>query len=324
MKNQDRLISIIIPCWNAEKFISDAIESALNQSFKNVEIIVVNDGSTDNSRAVINRYEEEVISINIANGGPCKARNVAIGAAVGRYIKFLDADDVLTTNALQAEVDLLDNINSYNILPISGTVSVNAKLSNSSVYWTVPFEYLSSNKTIDFEWLLINTPPVGSPLYDRRKLISIGGFDESLTNKEDNDLFIRYLLNDCTPIYTESLSYLYRQYIPDKRTSHDALLKTSASQLHFLNMHIALLDKIDDPKKKKALAYATACRAWSWGRMLARVSEHDEALRHFEIARLIQGPKFAFGSAPYYALSYCFGPIVAERVVLKIKSIKKN
>lgn len=95
------LLSIIIPVFNAEDTITNCIESLLQQSFRDYEIIIVNDGSTDNTEKIINEFASKYSFIRIVNqenGGQANARNSGINLAVGTYISFVDADDVLEIN----------------------------------------------------------------------------------------------------------------------------------------------------------------------------------------------------------------------------------
>ncbi len=96
-------VSIIISCYNYEAYVAQAIESALAQTFDDFEVIVVDDGSTDRSADVISRYADRVQSIRRENGGSIKACMTGLAASSGRFILFLDADDVLEPNLL-AEV----------------------------------------------------------------------------------------------------------------------------------------------------------------------------------------------------------------------------
>lgn len=102
--NKTPKISVVIPFFNAEIFLEKVIDSVLNQSFTDFELILVNDGSTDNSFEIATRYQKKFTNINvlsIKNSGPGIARNKGVAIANGKYILFLDADDVLTPNALQ-------------------------------------------------------------------------------------------------------------------------------------------------------------------------------------------------------------------------------
>ena len=101
--NDFPLISIIIPAYNAEKWLSECIHSIVNQTYPNVEVIIVDDGSTDATLQIANelaRTQENIKVIHTENRGVCAARNMGLDTAQGEYITFLDADDCLITNAL--------------------------------------------------------------------------------------------------------------------------------------------------------------------------------------------------------------------------------
>lgn len=103
------LVSVITPCYNAESFISQTIESVLDQSFGNWEMIIVDDCSRDNSPAIIKNYQEKDARIRYLqtdkpSGSPTIPRNIGIEEAKGRYIAFLDSDDVWLPNKLEEQV----------------------------------------------------------------------------------------------------------------------------------------------------------------------------------------------------------------------------
>ena len=98
---QNHKISIIVPAYNVEKYISQCLESLVNQTYKNIEIIVINDGSTDGTLNIIQKYESEdkrFHIINQDNCGPSESRNLGISIASGEYIMFVDADDWVEIN----------------------------------------------------------------------------------------------------------------------------------------------------------------------------------------------------------------------------------
>ncbi len=94
------LVSVVVPCFNAESTISETLDSILLQDYHNIEIIIVNDGSTDSSLDLINAFAARETNVNViaqANFGQSRARNVGMHSAKGQYIMFLDADDLLAT-----------------------------------------------------------------------------------------------------------------------------------------------------------------------------------------------------------------------------------
>jgi glycosyltransferase involved in cell wall biosynthesis len=110
------LISIVIPTYNNEKYLPEAIESSLEQSYKNIEIIVVDDGSTDNTRELVKQYGSKVRYIYQENQGVSGARNTGIKNAAGNYLQFLDADDIILTRKLEIQVDFLENNPDYMVV----------------------------------------------------------------------------------------------------------------------------------------------------------------------------------------------------------------
>lgn len=104
-------LSIVIPVYNLAQYIEKCLNSILNQPFKDYEIICVNDGSTDNSLEVLNRYKDKIIIIDKENEGSGVARNVGIDRAQGEYIFFIDGDDWLEDHVLEKIVNKADELN---------------------------------------------------------------------------------------------------------------------------------------------------------------------------------------------------------------------
>lgn len=100
---QESLVSIIIPVYNAEKFLANCLDSCLNQTYTNVEVVAINDGSTDSSLAILNQYaakSDKIIVINKPNQGVTASRKLGLSIARGKYISFLDSDDTIPDNAV--------------------------------------------------------------------------------------------------------------------------------------------------------------------------------------------------------------------------------
>ena len=104
----DKLVSIIIPAYNCEKYISKCINSVVNQTYKNIEIIIIDDGSKDNSSVLCDEYAKEynfITVIHKENGGLSDARNYGLKNAKGKYIFFIDSDDFIDDNTLTVNVN---------------------------------------------------------------------------------------------------------------------------------------------------------------------------------------------------------------------------
>ena len=116
MTIDDIKISVIIPLYNQKKYIGQAVESVLSQTHKNIEVIVVDDGSTDNPELVLTSYGKQIIYFRQNNMGPSAARNSGIEISSGEYIQFLDADDYLHDDKLKNQLDFMirnDEVVSY-------------------------------------------------------------------------------------------------------------------------------------------------------------------------------------------------------------------
>lgn len=112
--NQDALVSIITPVYNAESFIADTIDSVINQTYKNFEMILVDDCSTDDSKLVIDKYSSDsrIKYVKLSeNSGAAVARNKGIELATGRYISFIDSDDVWHKDKLQKQLCFMHDNN---------------------------------------------------------------------------------------------------------------------------------------------------------------------------------------------------------------------
>lgn len=104
------VVSIIIPAWNAERYVKGAVDSALSQTYPNVEIVVVDDGSTDNTRELLQPYADakKIVYVYKENSGLAGARNTGIRNALGSYIALLDADDLFLPEKVEHQVAFLD------------------------------------------------------------------------------------------------------------------------------------------------------------------------------------------------------------------------
>ena len=91
---QTPLVSCVIPVWNGEKYLAEAIQSVLDQSYPKIEVVIVDDGSTDGTPDVIATFEDRVTSMRQEQSGPAAARNTGIAASKGDFIAFLDSDDI--------------------------------------------------------------------------------------------------------------------------------------------------------------------------------------------------------------------------------------
>ncbi|MEH2271815.1 MAG: glycosyltransferase [Nostoc sp.] len=198
-------ISVIIPAYNSEKTITHTIQSVLNQTFTDLELIVINDGSQDSTLEVVTKIQDSRIKVfSYSNAGGNVSRNRGLHHSVGEFISFLDADDLWTPDKLQSQLKALQE-------------NVNAKVAYSwTDYINANGQFILSGKRINvnenvYEKLLLNNflENGSNPLICRKALITLGGFDESLNAAQDWDMWLR-LASKFDFICVPSVQILYR------------------------------------------------------------------------------------------------------------------
>ena len=201
--------SLIIPTFNHARFVGAAIDSALAQTVSAFEVIVVDDGSTDETPAVLARYAGRVRVLRQENRGLSAARNAGLAAAHGTFVSFLDADDVMAPTKLTAQLEVLER--SHAIGWTYCDVLMETVVTGATARASERFGYAS--RTLD-GWLfpeLIhgNFIPAIAPLVRRTALEVAGGFDERLTALEDWDMWLRLSLI-AEARYTPAVLVTYR------------------------------------------------------------------------------------------------------------------
>lgn len=166
MENTNQTVSVILPVYNAEKYLSTTIESVLNQTYSNIELIAVNDCSTDSSIDILSEYQHidsriKVINLKV-NSGVAVARNIALENSKGKYIAFIDSDDIWRSDKIQIQIDDLVNNNgsfSYTGIEIINEKGVIIK-KKRKVKRFVTYKYLLKNTVIATSSVLIDNSKI--------------------------------------------------------------------------------------------------------------------------------------------------------------------
>ncbi len=221
------LVSVIIPCYNHEKYLEQSILSVINQTYKSIELIVIDDGSKDNSVEMIKNLQKtsDFKFIVQENMGVCKTLNKAIKLSTGKYISILASDDYWDLTKIEKQVNILENSNSE--FCFAQAVEFDAKEKKEIFPKEVNLNRI--NKII----FIKNIVPAGTIFFTRNLYNQLNGFDENL-KMEDWDFVVRssYLTN--FSFIKEPLLY-YR--------SHDSNIMKTRSRRETYKDKVVMLSK---------------------------------------------------------------------------------
>ena len=275
------LVSIIIPVFNAEKYLSATIFSAINQTWANKEIIIVDDGSTDNSLLIAKKFENEWIKVfTQQNKGAGSARNKALSESKGDFIQFLDADDLLSCDKISSQVEIL--LQHPNKLAVCSTIHFfdNQNLNESTTSAYEDSFLFDTDNPADF---IINlyggAQDRGSMVQTNAWLTPIeiikkaGYWSEFYSPDDDGEFFCRALLAGSGVVYTRDCFNYYRKHTHHINLSAVKTKKSLQGRFQsFLLKKEHLLKATDNTIAKKALAHSAmdlAVAAFTVDRILA-------------------------------------------------------
>lgn len=311
------VLSVVIPCYNSEKWVGIAIESVLAQASENIEIVVVNDGSTDGTLAILESFGSKVRIVNKPNGGVVSARNSGVLAARGAYLKFLDADDIIPVGAISILLDAVLNFPQAAFIGRSNEISENGAVLGEKMYGIgyrpshmseVRSEYLLTQATQSGLWLLPRILIIEHDLllYPR---IELG---------EEYEFCMRIIHSRIPIHFIDSVIYSARAHDGPGRLSRtiDEIrhLKQVDIIYEVVNFIKTNLQKYDD---EALLMISRLC--WSRGRDCVRIDCINAANSYFILAKKVRPDIKPVGSTVYRLVCKVFGPIAAERLLEKIK-----
>ena len=207
-------ISVVIPLYNKENYIGSTIENVLNQSFQDFEIVIVDDGSTDNSFAIANSFNDSRIRLlQQKNAGPSAARNKGIELSESNFIALLDADDVWKKNHLEELYNSISKFpdaalfcNAYQ-LKLQKNFTHNATYNLQNMHDIQPVEdYFSASIIHPLAW-------TSAVAFNKSDFWDLGGFDTALSLREDIDLWIKFGLYK-TVVFNPAYTACYDKTVP--------------------------------------------------------------------------------------------------------------
>lgn len=235
VNNCSPLISIYIPTHNRSRLLKRAITSVVTQTYKHIEILIVNDGSSDDTNKVVRDFQKKFENIRLFENqeakGACHARNVAIRNARGEFITGLDDDDEFLPDHLET---LLDSFCKNDCSFVASSI------------WedTGKGRFCRTGDVGEIDLIrALHSNPIGNQIFTRTEwLIALGGFDESLPASQDYDMWIRFIEAYGKGVKLESATYVWHTGHEEKRITNSNVKRLAALDM-FFNKHEHLMSK---------------------------------------------------------------------------------
>lgn len=312
----DPLVSIIIPSWNSEDCVGESIESGLAQTYSNIEVIVIDDGSTDTSLSVIQSFRDRIRFESRQNLGACGARNRGIELARGELIQFLDSDDLLHPSKLEQMVPIaMQNARGHIVvcdwewIAVGGSVPAPQTLS------------FSDKPKDEVVWCTHHSLQTASPLHWRSVLTKVGGFDETLPCSQERDLHLRLACHGLRFVHVPKVLLRARRR-PDSISSDS--FRVLRQHLYMVQKAHRLLDELDRQTDQRSAALAGLLARDA--RSLLRGGLVEEATEYFHVARTLhQSGGLDLAYRPLHKVAAgLIGPKLFERLVAFKRSLRSR
>ncbi|MDX2215597.1 MAG: glycosyltransferase family A protein [Oculatellaceae cyanobacterium bins.114] len=237
------LVSILIPCYNAERWLVTTLKSALNQTWQNLEVIVVDDGSCDRSLEIVHSFvSTKVQVIQQANQGASSARNRALEIAQGEWIQYLDADDLLSPDKIEAQLQLLQQHPAKTVSLCSTVHFWDGEDPQQGKRETGGRFFADSKHPVEWLVQLLGGDGQGAMVHPAAWLIprsvseAVGFWDASLSLDDDGEYFARIVLNSTGLCYSPIGCTYYRKYRNAQSLSGSNSLTHQSSALRAIDL----------------------------------------------------------------------------------------
>lgn len=311
------LVSIVIPVYNVEKYIRECVDSIINQTYSNIEIILVDDGSKDASGEICDEYarkDDRVTVFHQSNQGVVRARKCGIEHASGEYLCFVDADDCIQEEMIEffiGNIGTADMITTgYNYVNKQGMIIQKYDGLSEGIYQTKEeMKYFIANVMMfehhngsHFEYGL--APYLWNKMY-RTALVKsfLNDLDEQMVYAEDNEFVIRYVLKAKSVVVTKECFYLY------KYRENSAITASSNRFMYDMNkLYIVLRDVVSGhPMEKELIRQIELCILYRLKTIPSRMgfSSIAQCTRHiFPYTNLLNGKNYILYGAGAVGISY--------------------
>lgn len=252
-------VSVVIPLYNSSAFFNETMASVLDQTYKNIEVIIIDDFSTDNSYQIALEFQSDTVVVKKNKGkGACAARNYGYELSTGNYIQFLDADDILSPQKIEKQVNALNSLS--NALAVCNTYHFKDNIENSIcsdqryTFSTSKPEELFINLWGGNE-LPMHMIQTSAWLTPRTLIEKAGLWDETLAKDQDGEYFARLGLQSSAIVYVPEIKNYYRKHATGKNIASQkkeihlkSILKATDLKAKYLS------SKIESSASKQALA----------------------------------------------------------------------
>jgi len=259
--NGGPLVSVVIPSYNYGHLISDALDSALDQTYKNLEIIVVDDGSKDDTKNVVKKYGKKIKYIHQENRGLSAARNKGIKNANGEFIAFLDSDDIWFRNKIEAQVTEMEKDDRIGLV----SCSMQEIDEEGGVIRDITYKDYNNEDDLFAELIQKNIVSGGSSAIVRKNCFDqVGLFDENLQPAADWDMWLRIQQQYKVKIIEQVLvKARVGAYNMSSVKNVESMLD---DEFKVLDRQLLTNEKLKNNArlKNKALSYRFFCAAWAY------------------------------------------------------------
>jgi glycosyltransferase involved in cell wall biosynthesis len=272
-------VTIAIPCYNAERWLRQAIQSALDQQGVELEIIVVDDGSTDGSVAIAREFGDRITLIEGKHHGANRCRNLALNLASGEWIQFLDADDYLEPGKIFTQV--------HEAIAPGDTVLRDADVLYSPVWIETTTatgtsrEFSKTSPSADrfTQWIRWQIPQTGGALWRTQALRELGGWKQDQPCCQEHELYLRALQAGLRFVFSPTPGAIYRVWSDDTLCRKDPLLVTR-QRTALMDALLEWLGPMQNEEHRREVGQACFEMARTWARydMEAALAYHNDRL----------------------------------------------
>jgi glycosyltransferase involved in cell wall biosynthesis len=257
------LVSILIPCHNAERWIAQCIETALAQTWPEKEVVVVDDGSTDGSLAIIRSFGDGIRWESGPNRGGNFTRNRLLELSSGEWLQYLDADDYLYPEKVARQITFLHEHPETDV--VFGPVTLEHWSAVGARRELLPIPEPHDPWVLLARWCL---PQTGAPLWRRQSIVDAGGWKNDQHCCQEHELYLRLLMHDARFKYCPHSGAIYRQWSEDTVCKRDPwrTLRTKVEIIARLEEHLRVTSQLT-PSRQDAINQTRFEKArLIWGR----------------------------------------------------------